>query len=360
MGARTLVMTLRLEHNVKVSEEKIRPIFKVAAVVAASRNGIAVSISKAVLPFASLPHPRSTPRNVHDVPVEMYGGWHNPQHPPAQFTATSWATTDPSAMPSTVTDESMVAWQAGAFPPESRTDPRASSVGADSYSLPLATNTFSALYPLEPPVLPSHAHLYPNIHAATAPDAWNTASVFDHGSDLGIYEHSFAASSSSSLSSHWCSQTSNGARSAAQQLVQSLERDLGDTQHTLVQAKAEVNSNSSGKVRAPRPRAVAVAGSVAPRVDASPAAFPSPGPTLRAASPGPASRPASPGHASRSRSPSPAPRTPSCRPATRYSSPVPTHISASPASPASVCRPTQAQLETVSRGTTSIETCKGS
>jgi hypothetical protein len=66
-------------------------------------------------------------RNVHDVPVEvcrsnpidrrltmphgqMYGGWHNPQDPRAQFTATSWATTDPSAMPSTVTDESMVAW----------------------------------------------------------------------------------------------------------------------------------------------------------------------------------------------------------------------------------------------------------
>ncbi|KAJ7205230.1 hypothetical protein GGX14DRAFT_568982 [Mycena pura] len=72
---------------------------------------------------------------------------------------------------------------------------------------------------LEPPVLPlSHAHLYPNIHAATAPDPWcayvlrsfqlpdehlrNTASVFDHSSDLGIYEHSFAASSSSLLSSH--------------------------------------------------------------------------------------------------------------------------------------------------------------
>ncbi|KAJ7187479.1 hypothetical protein GGX14DRAFT_581057 [Mycena pura] len=256
------------------------------------------------------------------------------QHPLAQFTATSWATTDPSAMPSTVTDESMVAWQAAAFPPESRTDPRASSAGADSYSLPPATNPFSALYPLEPPVLPSHAHLYPNIHAATAPDAWcahvlrsfqppdedlrSTASVFDHGSDLGIYKHSFAASSSSSLSSHWVPEAttesnftlgahmefpnecrrnpvflhrrlfrrhlgyefvfitvsefvfiavsvrpvsrcllavsetkarlkeaktslkSQTARSAAQQLV-SLERDLGDAQHALAQAKAEVN-----------------------------------------------------------------------------------------------------------------------
>ncbi|KAJ7193693.1 hypothetical protein GGX14DRAFT_701070 [Mycena pura] len=125
----------------------------------------------------------------------MYGGWHNAQYPSASapLDASTWATTDPEM--GTEIDDSLSAWQTTvSFPPQM--GPHALSSAAMPHTMGTFPTPFSDLS-----VVPTNAPQYPSL-PPSMPNAWNSALDIGPTPHPAFYQHPFARSSSSSVSSH--------------------------------------------------------------------------------------------------------------------------------------------------------------